>query len=220
MTRRSGRAGAGTRLRAPRRDVEAAVGQRAARRLGLHRGHVRLQHLQVVQPAERVLRALERDAPARRPTSRRRRPRAPVRSAASWPRSAPGAAASGAYICPASSIAVGQRLRRASASRGAERVAPRLATRRPGAPRRPTPAADRASSTFTLLEPLEHHRAPRVALLDHAARGLLRARDAAASVARASSSSSCSVTSSSRTVPSACVSRRILPPGLAAPSCP
>ena len=61
----------------------------ARRRLRLHRLDVRLQHLKIVQAAERVLRALQRRGPAPPRAALRSRQRSPARSAASSPRCGP-----------------------------------------------------------------------------------------------------------------------------------
>ncbi len=47
-------------LERAREDVEPAVGQRPDLRFRLHRGDMDLQHLEIVQPAQRVLRLLDR----------------------------------------------------------------------------------------------------------------------------------------------------------------
>ena len=168
------------------------------------------------RPSVSCARLTVRDAAPPR-LRRRRRARAPSRSAASSRRCAPGAAAPARTCARPPSIAARERLAIASAAaRRARRATPRTSPRR--APRRPTPAGDQLLDV-DVLEPLEHHGSRR------SSRSVTTCARTSSSAGRgsvssaASSSRICSVTSSSRTVPSARVNRRILPRAFA-PSCP
>ncbi len=193
--------------------VESAVGQRPLGWLRLERGDVRLQHLQVVQPAERVLRALH--------GADRRRRGLDAGVKRQLHRVAKLLGGDAHLVQLLRRIHVSGRRHRGGERLGpleqprAERVAPRLGALSPPAPRSPKPDADRASRRLTWSRRLSI--TARRASRSVTTRPRTPSSAGRGSVSSATSSSMiCNVTSSSRTVPSALVSRRILPRALRA----
>ena len=177
----------------------------------LHGGDVRLQHLQIVQPAERVLRALD--------GANRRRCRLHAGVECQLHRVAKLLGRDAHLVQLLGRVHVAGRGHRGGERLGpleqprAERVAPRLGSRSRPAPRPPTPDADRASSRLTCSRRLS-------ITARRASRSVTTRPRTSSSAGRGSVSSATSssriwiVTSSSRTVPSAVVKRRILPRAL------